>query len=46
MIMKEFIKPELIIILFEDDLATDPLVDSGGWGGDIDSGFDSEVPDC
>lgn len=45
--MKEFIKPELIIILFEDDLATDPLVDSGDdWGGDIDSGFDSEVPDC
>ena len=36
---KEFEKPELIIILFEDDMATDPVTTSGNledpyWGGD------------
>ena len=39
--MKKFIEPELIIILFEsEDIITD-----SDWGGDIDSGNDSQVPD-
>ena len=38
--MKKFEIPELTIILFEDDLATDPLIDSG----DLEDLDESSVP--
>lgn len=44
--MKKFEIPELIIILFEGDLAADdPVASSGGsWGGDVGGGTDIQAP--
>ena len=44
--MNKFEKPELIIILFEGDLAADDNIgNSGEWGGDIGGGGnDTQVP--
>lgn len=44
--MNKFEKPELIIILFENDLDTDGdlIGNSGEWGGDLGGGNDTQVP--
>ena len=44
--MNKFEKPELVIILFEGDLAADgdPIGNSGEWGGDIGGGTDISAP--